>query len=92
LLSFRRYLEKEILELKYDEASFHSDYKEIVNPLKAKQDENEKAQNSFNLEKLKSLDKENTDLINLNNLLKKELDKLSNQVFLLEKEKVLLFT
>jgi hypothetical protein len=59
--------------------------------LKAKQDENEKAQNSFNLEKLKSLDKENTDLISLNNLLKKELDKLSNQVFLLEKEKVPLF-
>ena len=58
--------------------------------MKAKQDENEKAQNSFNLEKLKSLDKENTDLINLNNLLKKELDKLSNQVFLLEKEKVYL--
>ena len=78
-----------MLELKYEEASFHSDYKEIVNPLKTKQEENDKAQSLLNNEKLKMLEKENTELVSLNNFFRNELDKLSNQIYLLEKEKVI---
>ena len=83
----RRFLEKQMLELRYEDATFLSDYKDINEPLKNKMNQNENAQNSHN-DYLRRIEKENEDLNNLNNLFRKELDKLSNQVHLLEKKHV----
>jgi hypothetical protein len=68
-----KFLEKQILEMKYEETSFVSEYKDMCEPLKTK----------FSADKVTALEK---NLESENKFLRKELEKMSNQVELLDKQ------
>lgn len=70
---------KQTSKLDEDSKSYLPEYKEIASSSKQQNDQ----------EKVFKLEKENQELADLNKMLKKELDKLSKQVELIEKKKVI---